>query len=226
MNQNKSNSIKTDRKEIEQILNKIKLKEVNGLDVTKEWDRVFYLISLHPAKQKDVAKYSEDYTETTLSVLGEPLSDIPLGRVIQITSAAEHKLTDVETAFMSYKKQGITNDELKEEYHVFSSVIVFLCRILCEYGDKTSTCIPELDKTDAYKDNVVIDIVSATNDERINAILKTFDCYKCLLSILRNGITNDDKQIMSAVSFNLEILDMYVNNLITYLCKAENASDN
>ena len=83
--------------------------------------------------------------------------------------------------------------------------------------------IPGLDDTDAYKNNKPIDIGESELSEHYEAVEHAFACYECLAEYARNAIENTDSALMNAVSFNMDVLDLYINGIMEFI---ENENEN
>lgn len=60
--------------------------------------------------------------------------------------------------------------------------------------------------------------------EHYEAVEHAFACYECLAEYARNAIENTDSALMNAVSFNMDVLDLYINGIMEFI-ENENASD-
>ena len=212
------------RDEVKRLMRKIEVKDANEMDNSEEWNKVFQIMSEHGASREDVDAYREHNKQTALSLLKEPLSDIPRGRMIQFLNIFENELNKYKESFRLFRNQKVDISALMEQYDKFSSVLSYFSDFLVENGDHETDYIPGLDDTDAYKNNKPIDIGESKLREHYEAVEHAFACYECLAEYARNAIENADSALMNAVSFNMDVLDLYINGIMEFI-ENENASD-
>ncbi len=211
------------RDEVKRLMRKIEVKDANEMDNSEEWNKVFQIMSEHGASREDVDAYREHYKQTALSLLKEPLSDIPRGRMIQFLNIFENELNKYKESFRLFRNQKVDISALMEQYDKFSSVLSYFSDFLVENGDHETDYIPGLDETDAYKNNKPIDIGESELSEHYEAVEHAFACYECLAEYARNAIENTDSALMNAVSFNMDVLDLYINGIMEFI---ENENEN
>lgn len=222
----KGNNIEQDKKEIERLLHKSDIKEVNGMDSAEDIDAALCLMSEHGADKEDVDSYVNDYTNTALSLLGEPLSEIPRGRIVQFLSILECELKHVVTAYEECKKQNIEPADFMTQYNAFHAAGMYLSDLLMESGDKETMYIPGLDEIEVYTNMPLIDVGKASLEKHHEVIAHAFSCFDCFISFARQAIENNDTALMSAVSFNIDLMGMYLHHIIDFVFTSnENASD-
>lgn len=211
---------------IKKLMHKIEVKDVNEMDNSEEWNKVFQIMSEHGASREEVDAYREHYTQTALSLLEEPLSDIPRGRMLQFLSIFENELNKYKEAFRLFRNQKVDISALMEQYDKFSSVLSYFSDFLLENGDHKTDYVPGLDETDAYRNNKPIDIGESKLSEHYEAVEHAFACYECLAEYARNAIENADTVLMNAVSFNMDVLNLYINRVMEFIeSENEKASD-
>lgn len=214
------------RDEVKRLMRKIEVKDANEMDNSEEWNKVFQIMSEHGASREDVDAYREHYTQTALSLLKEPLSDIPRGRMLQFLNIFENELNKYKESFRLFRNKKVDISALMEQYDKFSSVLSYFSNLLVENGDHETDYIPGLDKTDAYRNNKLIDIEESDINEYYKAVEQAFDCYSCLAEYAIKSIENADAALMNAVSFNMDVLDLYINGIMEFIeNENKNASD-
>lgn len=214
------------RDEVKRLMRKIEVKDANEMDNSEEWNKVFQIMSEHGASREDVDAYREHYTQTALSLLKEPLSDIPRGRMLQFLNIFENELNKYKESFRLFRNKKVDISALMEQYDKFSSVLSYFSNLLVENGDHETDYIPGLDETDAYRNNKLIDIEESDINEYYKAVEQAFDCYSCLAEYAIKSIENADAALMNAVSFNMDVLDLYINGIMEFIeNENKNASD-
>lgn len=214
------------RDEVKRLMRKIEVKDANEMDNSEEWNKVFQIMSEHGASREDVDAYREHYKQIALSLLKEPLSDIPRGRMIQFLNIFENELNKYKESFRLFRNQKVDISALMEQYDKFSSVLSYFSDFLVENGDHETDYIPGLDDTDAYKNNKPIDIGESKLREHYEAVEHAFACYECLAEYARNAIENADAALINAVSFNMDVLNLYINRVMEFIeNENEKASD-
>lgn len=214
------------RDEVKRLMRKIEIKDANEMDNSEEWNKVFQIMSEHGASREEVDAYREHYTQTALSLLKEPLSDIPKGRMLQFLNIFENELNKYKEVFQLFMNQKVDISVLMNQYDKFSSVLSYFSDFLVENGDHETDYIPGLDETDAYRNNKLIDIGESKLSEHYEAVEHAFACYECLTEYTRNAIENADAALMNAVSFNMDVLNLYINRVMEFIeSENKNASD-
>ena len=212
--------------EVKRLMRNIEVKDANEMDNSDEWNKVFQIMSEHGASREDVDAYREHYKQTALSLLKEPLSDIPRGRMIQFLNIFKNELNKYKESFRLFRSQKVDISALMDQYDKFSSVLSYFSDFLVENGDHETDYIPGLDETEAYKNNKLIDIEESDLNEYYKAVEQAFDCYSCLAEYALKSIENADEALMNAVSFNMDVLDLYINGIMEFIeSENKNASD-
>lgn len=217
MNQNKSNSIETDRKEIEQIRNKMNIKKANGMDISKDLDRALQIMSLHPAEKEAVDTYVNNYTKEAFSLLDEPQSDVPMGRIIQFMNIAERELGNLKKSCRLFMENKFNKSSLLVQYHKFDSACQYLSDLMTEVGDSETEYMPGLKETDAYANNVLVNAKETDICKYYDSFEHSLLCYDCLFTYVHKALETNDKALLNAVSFNMDVLNLYVHNVISFI---------
>ena len=205
-----------DRKQIEHLLKKSDVKEANGMDYKKELIEIFQLISLHQSNPIAHEAYRNRYIQVALSLLNEPLSDIPMGRVVQFLNVFKREFASFKDMYNKYKEKNISALELKEQYERFSSVLKYLCKLLSENGDHETTYIQELDEIPELKDNVLVEVGETDINKYYESLEYAFLYYEYMISFVQKAIDTNDKALLNATSFCIGAENLYVNCIIDF----------
>lgn len=211
-------NIEKDRKEIKKLLNKANIKEVNGLDDSAEMDQILQLMALHPAPQDEVSAYVENYQKLTLSLLDEPLSDIPMGRVLQFQKVFEKELENFKVVYEKYKNNDMDIESLLKQHEMFNAACESLDDALLENGDKETNYFPEMDK---ITENLII-IQSGETDiiKYYESLESLFAYFESVSSFINQAIDTNDKGLMNAISYNLGVGNLYLGDcLMDYIAE-------
>ena len=203
--------LENDKKQIERLLKKSDIKEANGMNCSEELTEVLKLIAMHPAPMEEVDAYRNWYTTLALSLLKEPLSDIPMGRVTQFT-----KILNAEyNAFREECKGKKRPVCICNQFDRLEAVSEYLDYVIMDLSDKEEFVeTPELN-------NIEMELVNAEpNCEAsvyIDTIEKTLDYYDAVIKLLNKGVETNDIALMSVTIFYLATTNLYLHYSIEYM---------
>lgn len=214
------------RDKIKKLVHKSEIKEINGIDDTNELTEVFRMMAENGPGREEIDEYKEHYMRTAVSLLKEPLSEIPMGRLIQFVDVFEKELQKFKESYQDFRKQHIDFSVFMDQYDKFSSVLSCLSNSLVENGDQETTYIPGLDEMKPFANNVLVVAGETDVNKYYESLEHAFPCYDCLFSYVKKALNENDKALMNAVSYNIDVEDLYVGNLIACIEKYnKNASD-
>lgn len=210
--------IEKDRKEIKKLLNKSKIKVANGMNDSAEMEQILQLMALHPAPQDEVSAYVENYQKLALSLLDEPLSDIPMGRVLQFQKVFEKELENFNVVYKKYKNKDIDIEAFLKQHEMFNAACESLDDALVENGDKETNYFPEMDK---ITENLIIIQSDETDiDKYYESLESLFAYFKSVSSFINQAIETNDKGLINAIAYNLGSGNLYLGDcLMDYIAE-------
>ena len=114
------------RKEIDRLLKKSKIKEANNLDNTKEIETVCSLMVKNGPTAEEMEVYKDRIRNIVLSLMTEPMSDIPKGQIIQLIQLEKQELDNFKSIYFEYKAGMLTINDLKEQHTKVNAVMQYL----------------------------------------------------------------------------------------------------
>lgn len=210
--------IEKDRKEIKKLLNKANIKVANGMNDSAEMEQILQLMALHPAPQDEVSAYVEKYQKLALSLLDEPLSDIPMGRVLQFQKVFEKELENFNVVYKKYKNKDIGIEAFLKQHEMFNAACESLDDALVENGDKETNYFPEMDK---ITENLIIIQSDETDiDKYYESLESLFAYFKSVSSFINQAIETNDKGLINAIAYNLGSGNLYLGDcLMDYIAE-------
>ena len=121
------------RKEIDRLLKKSKIKEANNLDNTKEIETVCSLMVKNGPTAEEMEVYKDRIRNIVLSLMTEPVSDIPKGQIIQLIKLEKQELDNFKSIYFEYKAGMLTINDLKEQHTKVNAVMQYLDEILMSF---------------------------------------------------------------------------------------------
>lgn len=218
--------IEKDRKEIKRLIKKSEIKEVNGMDYSDELEQTLTLMAEHTPDKEKMDKYRMYHKELALTALGEQLSDIPMGRLIQFQNVFEKELDKFKGTYLEYRNGKTTVEAVVDEYERFCAVIEYFDNILKENSEDDKYEIPGLADEDVFTKCVTVDVDETDISKYYESLEYIFRCFECLARYARKIIDKNDKTLMSVLSFELGLHNVYTNGLIEFFREQnKNASD-
>ena len=207
--------IEKDRKEIKRLIKKTEIKEVNGMDYSDELEQTLTLMAEHTPDKEKMDEYRMYHKKLALIALGEQVSDIPMGRLIQFQNVFEKELDGKTTV-----------EAVVDEYERFCAVIEYFDNILEENSEDDKHEIPGLANEEVFTKCVTVDVDETDISKYYESLEYIFRCFECLARYARKIIDKNDKTLMSVLSFELGLHNVYTNGLIEFFREQnKNASD-
>lgn len=218
--------IEKDRKEIKRLIKKSEIKEVNGMDYSDELEQTLTLMAEHTPDKEKMDEYRMYHKELALTALGEQVSDIPMGRLIQFQNVFEKELDKFKDTYFEYRNGKTTVEAVVDEYERFCAVIEYFDNILKENSEDDKYEIPGLADEDVFTKCVTVDVDETDISKYYESLEYIFRCFECLARYARKIIDKNDKTLMSVLSFELGLHNVYMNGLIEFFREQnKNASD-
>lgn len=202
------------KKHVEYLLKKSRMKEANGLNGGRELEEAVAVVMQNPAPQEEVAAHVENYTELALSLLEESLSDIPAGRAVQFLTVMDREYARFKEVYKQYKKAECSGAGLYAQFDRFYAASDYLSGILGDIGDGGTVSIPELDN---IQDVTVNYTGSAEMDVYLDALDKILDYYDALIAVIHKAVETGGKIMYSTISFCMDTANMYTCGIINFL---------
>jgi len=203
---------KNDNKtQIERLLKKADIKEINGINCTEEVLDAIDLLLQNPVPEEVVDTYVSEYTTLALSLLEEPLSDIPMGQVMQFTKLVNKEYETFKDMFKNKCESLI----ICQQFWRLNAASEYLSDIIMKLSDKEEFIeTPELNE-------IKMELVKVNPDDDISvytdAIEKTFEYYDAVIKLLMQGVETNNVALMSVAIFYLTTTNLYNHYTIEYM---------
>lgn len=206
-----------DRKEIERLLNKSKIKEANNLDSIKEIEKVCALMVKNGPTMEEMKEYKDRIRNIVLSLMAEPMSDIPKGQIIQLIQLEKKELDNFKSTYFEYKAGISTIGDLKEQHTKVNAVMQCLDEILMSFVQSEEyEEIPEVEK-------VVNNAIQVNIDDSIiecQRALEYMIIYFDVLFPYMNKITETyESKLINTIMFHMGIGNLYTGQIIDIIIK-------
>lgn len=196
------------QKQISRLLKKCDIKDANGIDSSEELTTALQIMAENSASQEEIDAYKMTNKELALSLLDEPLSDIPMGQVIQFVKL-------VKREYDTFKQAVNRNENVCNQFKRFNAVSEYLDDIIAGLSDEGEFIeTPELNTIGVE----FIDLDENSDAELcLNEIKNKFEYSDAVIRLLEQGVTDNNIPLMSVTSFYLTIVTLYLHYIIEQL---------
>lgn len=205
------------RKEIDRLLKKSKIKEANNLDNTKEIKTVCSLMVKNGPTAEEMEVYKDRIRNIVLSLMTEPVSDIPKGQIIQLIKLEKQELDNFKSIYFEYKAGMLTINDLKEQHTKVNAVMQYLDEILMSFVHNDDCKeIPEIERII----NNTIQVNIEDDLDKIHEALEYMIMYFDSLFLYMCQITETyESALINTIMFHMGVGNLYTGQIIDMIGK-------
>ena len=197
-------------KNIEKAFLKYDIKEANGIDTSKELEEMLETATSNVDNSDGhIDKFINEYHALAESLVGERLSDIPMGRVVQLLPVMEREYDKLKNVYNDFKHKKCSGSSVSKQYDNHYAVTETLATAFIELGNNETTYIPELDELDVAKRNAP----NIARQKDLNIFLEAmeywFEIFDPLITLAKKAYETNDKSLYNAIGQNISIKNLY-----------------